>query len=327
MRSIKADIIGSMLSRKVNKSLGRTLPVNSFEAEAPSEKKVWHEKYRKINDVRYGDIYPNSFMDVYLPGEKVEEKRPVMIYAHGGGFIFCGKAFGDAIAKESSGSNDVKGMFEWFIENNIAVVSIEYAMAPKYRFPVQMLQMDQALAFLEAHADEYGFDMSRIVLFGSSAGADMVEIYSLMVSDSSYAQKLGLEHTAVSMEQLACVVVDESALIEGTPDGTNAVLLDQIWMGEKNLVKCANKKLAFVPKHIRGAYPPAFIISSNVDDWFYNSTFPLKEKLDEIGIEHEFFYPEKTKGEYAHGFMGNYATDAVSAECYKRMQEFVKKHI
>lgn len=51
-------------------------------------------------------------MDIYLPNENTREKHSVMIYAHGGGFIFCGKVTGDAIEKESSGSNDVQGIFK-----------------------------------------------------------------------------------------------------------------------------------------------------------------------------------------------------------------------
>ncbi len=327
MRSIKADLIGTIISKKMNKALGRTIPVNSFEPEKPSEKAKWRENFIKINDVCYAKQYPNSYLDIYLPDQEFQLKKPVMVYAHGGGFLFCGKATGDAIASGTENKGNIQGIFEWFLSNGIVVVSIEYAMAPKYRFPVQIIQMNQVLEFLIEHEDEYGLDMNRVILFGSSAGADMVEIFSLMASDSSYAQKLGLDHTAISMEQIACAVIDESALIERTPEGANSIMLDQIWMGEKNLNNCANKKLAFVPKHVKDVYPPAYIVSSNVESWFYNSAFPLKEKLEQIGIENEYFYPEKTRGEYSHGFMGNFAEDYVSAECYKKMQSFVKRHI
>ena len=46
--------------------------------------------------------------------------------------------------------------------------------------------MDQSLAYLNRHAAEYGLDMNRVVLMGSSAGVDLCEIYGLIVADPGY---------------------------------------------------------------------------------------------------------------------------------------------
>lgn len=326
MRSIKADIVGTFLSKAVNKKMGRTIPPNSFNAEAPTEKKEWGSHHIRINDVCYGKEYPNSYMDIYLPDADTTIKRPVLLYAHGGGFLFCGKSTGDVIAQGTDNTGDIQGMFQWFLSEGVIVISMEYAMAPKYRFPVAILQMDQALRFMTEHTDEYGLDMNRIMLGGSSAGANMTEIYSCMVHNLDYAKRIGVDKTAIGTAQLKCALVDESALTDGVPMEKNEKILEMVWMGDKDLTSCTGKKIAYISNWIQNSYPPTFITSSNKDVWFYNSTKPFYDKLRSIGVDCDFYYPDKSKGVYDHGFMLNYANDDVANECYTRMQKFVKIH-
>lgn len=328
MTSIKADFIGREIQKKVHEAMGRSLPANSFESEAKCEKKIWARRYVKINDLRYARNYPNSFLDLYLPAD-CREKVPVLLYAHGGGFLFCGKDSGDAYANGMElNSDDEDSGFRGFVKQmlgmGIAVASMEYAMAPDCRFPVQIEQMDQAIDFLKTNADAYALDLSRLILMGSSAGADMVEIYAAAVGNKEYAHMLGLSHLAASMEDINAVIIDESALTKDAPKEINANILDQIWFGEENLNECQNKKIAFAPDYIK-ACPPSFINCSTEEEWFYDSTYPLYQALQKQGIETEFFMPKE--GMYKHGYMMDYAADKMAEECLQKVKAFIRKHL
>jgi acetyl esterase/lipase len=323
----KADAIGRMLQAQVNQAAGRTLPANSFEREAPTERRCWGNGHVRINDLSYGTEYPNSWLDVYLPTEEMEHAAPVYLYAHGGGFLFTGKASGDSIAKGTSGSSGLDAFLEELLSQGIAVVSIEYAMAPEYRFPVQIVQMDEAAAWILANAEHYGFDTGKIIIGGGSAGANMTELYAMAVSDNAYAQRLGIEKTALTPSQIACAVIDESALIDYVPTVENAVILEQVWLGEEDLSASEALRISYVPAYIRDKYPPSFVICSNVEEWFYRSTRPLCETLDRAGIENEFFYPSKEIGAFEHGFLMNFKTDPTARECMNALIAFIKKHV
>ena len=235
MASLKADLISRIIQKKVHQRMGRKLPANSFKPEAQSRKAEWGEKYIKINDLQYANVYPNSFLDLYLPNDS-GKKCPVLLYAHGGGFLFCGKDSGDAYADGVGTASDeavggFRGFLKQLLDMGIAVASMEYAMAPKYRFPVQIAQMDQAIAFLKANADTYDLDLSRLFLMGSSAGASMVEIYAAAAGNEEYSRRLGMKEMAASAEDIKGVIIDESALPKDAPKDPNALLLVQVWLG------------------------------------------------------------------------------------------------
>jgi len=53
------------------------------------------------------------------------------------------------------------------------VVAIDYRHAPRYHFPVQLMDVQTALAFILQHATEYDIDPERIAVMGRSAGAHL----------------------------------------------------------------------------------------------------------------------------------------------------------
>ncbi len=57
-----------------------------------------------VNDLKYGDTYPNSYLDISHPDGRAQEEKPTIVYFHGGGFFGGDKCMGDPLA-ESSDSN------------------------------------------------------------------------------------------------------------------------------------------------------------------------------------------------------------------------------
>ena len=51
-----------------------------------------------ITEIKYSDVYPNSYLDITYPNADMTEQRPTLIYFHGGGFFGGSKSVGDPLA-------------------------------------------------------------------------------------------------------------------------------------------------------------------------------------------------------------------------------------
>jgi acetyl esterase/lipase len=91
---------------------------------------------------------------------------PAVIVVHGGGW--SSRDFGDtrSIAKSLASHG--------FVSYNI-----NYRYSPEHRHPAPVDDLETAIKFLKAHAQEFKVDTSRIGLWGYSAGGHMVSYYAL----------------------------------------------------------------------------------------------------------------------------------------------------
>jgi acetyl esterase len=87
---------------------------------------------------------------------------PAAILIHGGGF------------DEGSRSTNVRPLFDVLASAGYAWFSIDYRMAPQFRFPEASADVATAIRWLKSHAGEYHVDVQRVVLIGESAGGFLV---------------------------------------------------------------------------------------------------------------------------------------------------------
>jgi acetyl esterase/lipase len=82
-------------------------------------------KMKVFDNVAYATQSPEQRVDIYLP--KGVKNPPLMIWTHGGGFVF-----GD---EDGMRFDDEAKMLEAFIKNGIAVASVNYRLAQMAPFP------------------------------------------------------------------------------------------------------------------------------------------------------------------------------------------------
>jgi alpha-L-fucosidase 2 len=87
---------------------------------------------------------------------------PAAILIHGGGF------------DEGSKSTNVRPLFDLLTNARIAWFSIDYRMAPEFRFPQANEDVMSAIRWLKANAATYHVDAAKIALIGESAGGFLV---------------------------------------------------------------------------------------------------------------------------------------------------------
>lgn len=100
---------------------------------------------------------------IYRPKRKAEGGSPVLMYVHGGGWI--------------EGSSEQRSAdMRWFADRGWLVVSIDYSLSSGTRHLWNRVtdQVGCAMAWTATNAASRGGDASRLVLFGESAGGNLV---------------------------------------------------------------------------------------------------------------------------------------------------------
>lgn len=294
--------------------------INDFAPRNIPGERLREDGVLYVNDICYGDKYPNSHVDIWYENQNKKIKRPTVIYIHGGGFIFGDKVVGDPLAIGTG--RDVDFCAE-VAKKGYNVIGMNYALAPEYRFPVQVEQVNQMLGYLTKHKEELGLDMDTVFLGGGSAGADLAEIYGAVLCNPDYAKRLGID-SSVKQEQVKGLLIDEAALTTTNfEQNMNAML--GCWMGVDELPQNPLADVLDATKWIGDKYIPSFINASNQNIWFLDSANALAETLERNGTDYELFYRKPECDTLNHGYMQLFASNAYAKECFEHMLAFIAR--
>jgi acetyl esterase len=106
---------------------------------------------------------------IYRP--ESTEPLPILVFAHGGGFVFCDLDTHDGLCRS--------------LANLLAsvVISVDYRLAPEHRFPAAVEDIYTVTQWAAAHAAEVGADPMRLIIGGDSAGGNLAAVTALTTRD------------------------------------------------------------------------------------------------------------------------------------------------
>ena len=239
-------------------------------------------------DVSYDSAFDNGALDVFAA--KGDEPLPLIVYAHGGYYV-----------------GDDKGDFGYYCQTlasrGYVVANINYQLAPEGRYPTQMLQVNEAIAFLLSHAEEYRIDTTKIFIGGDSAGGHLSSQMGLYYTNPAFQARIGGE-PAIAKEQLKGVILHCGYYNIDTLRATGFPLIaDSVWMmtGEKHYEGTEAANSMNTVAWVTADYPATFIDCGDKDS-FLSQAQEMIYALEAQGVEVVSFLPTTTKFPLMHEF-------------------------
>ncbi len=181
---------------------------------------------------------------------------PAVILVHGGGW-----QHGD---KETT-FNPIfepltKGGFVWF--------TVNYRLAPRYKYPAAIDDVVLAIKYVEAHAKQFKVDLNRVAISGESAGGHIVAYIG-----ARYASQLDIKAVVPFYP-----AVDFDALVEGPHKMQAAFGPVMQFVGVTELDDSSRKLLrdASPVTYLHAGMPPFLVIAGTGDQ---TVGFPQSEEL------------------------------------------------
>lgn len=220
------------------------------------------------------------YMDIYMPKNDTLSKRPVILFAHSGGFLTGSRHNDDMIAFCDS-----------FARRGYITATFDYRLGMGTTlsiFPLKIYLTEEngtravyravqdsraAVRFLKHNAETYGIDTTKIYMAGSSAGA-FVALHNLYMNEFDEIPELALsEPTLGTLDTVG---------VQGYGSQVNAVV--SMWGAIQS------------PELIRNKQKPVLLIHGEDDDVVYfKKGMPLKSSIPDFD-EISFNVPETYGG-------------------------------
>ena len=267
-------------------------------------------QYRIVPNVVYHEAnnHENS-LDLYLPTNS-SGPTPVLLMIHGGGWV--------AGTKEGQSLRLLP-----YLEMGWAVVNVSYRLVQVSRAPAAVEDCLCALRWIAQNADQYNFDLSKIVTTGNSAGGHLALTTALVPASAGLnnqcAQRNFSGPTATPSVPVAAVInwygiTDVADLTRGKNTKGYAVE----WMG--NLINRRDiARLVSPLTHVSAGTPPILTIHGDADALVpYSHATRLHAALDGAGISN-------TLHTVPGGGHGGFNTDETIA-IYESIYRFLNQH-
>ena len=223
-------------------------------------------------------------LDVYQPRGN-SSPNPTLIYYHGGGWTNG--------SKESSALT-----FLPYLEMGWTVVNVSYRLADVAHAPAAVEDCRCALRWVYRNAEQYGFDVDKIVVTGNSAGGH------LALATGFITESAGLDRqcpgnrnrtwsagaTSTAELKVAAVVnwygITDVYDLAHRPPGISGSFTEA-WLGSAADRDDVAKRVS-PTEYIRGDLPPVITIHGDADPIVpYDHATTLHEALDRAGVPNE----------------------------------------
>jgi triacylglycerol lipase len=199
--------------------------------------------------------------DIYVPPG--EGPFPAVLMIHGGAWTSGSKGHMVAHARA-------------VVEAGYTVVSINYRLAPKHKFPAQIDDCRSALAWMQENAAKYKIDPERIATYGYSAGGHLASLLGMQCCGEAEGP------------HVKCVIAGGAPCeFRNVPPNVDFF---SFWLGGSRREKPENYRLASPTSFVTKQSPPVFFFHGEADNLVQrNSPEALAKLLTKEGVKTEFY--------------------------------------
>lgn len=257
----------------------------------------------------------------YCRKDLKNEKKPLFIYIHGGGWI--------------SGVTPMRNRYvsEW-AKKGFYCASIGYSYAPDKIFPTQIHEIFKALDKIFDDCGKYNFDPENVVIAGESAGGYYISYVASCINDKTALDALGIDFKHFGKAKIKALVsicgcydlqrlTDVSKKQSEYPD---IKMMASTFVGksfEETVEFLKTDEAEFYSPKFTEAFPPTFAVWA-VNDKLRYETFDLCAELDNLGVPNKQFKADGIIGNHAWAIMPIFKK---SQACFQKAYNFVKEYI
>ncbi len=275
-----------------NALLIRHVFTQNSQKVAQAQQKYVPAGIAQVQDQQYRTGDNDAKIDVFY-GEHVSTQQPTIVWVHGGGWV-------------SGNKNDIDNYMMIMASHGFTTISVNYTIAPEKQYPTPIIQLNDALGYIQQNAQRLHVDDSRLVMAGDSAGSQIVAQMANIVTSPTYANDIGIQPklTAAKLKGLLlnCGAYDLALPDYNGPFGKFLHTVLWAYSGTQDFLHDPKLKTASVANYLTSSFPPAFITAGNVDPLLAQST-ELADRLQKLGVKTDtLFYPPDHKPQLNHEY-------------------------
>jgi acetyl esterase/lipase len=272
-----------LVARSAETEVAESGGITQAQTVKPSESEVRSTRGRSSSsslgsaakierDVVYGKVDGVDLkLDIYFPKQSGTNPVPVAMYVHGGGWEHGDKSQGAGML-----------VIPELLKRGYLVATINYRLAPQYKFPAQIEDAKCAIRFLRANAEKYHLDVDRIGVWGGSAGGHLVALLGLCDAKAGFEGKGGYEKQSSKVQAVVDMFGPMDLMVEGF-DERQRQLGKEVFgadNGKDGILKRASP-ITYVKKDA-----PPFLILQGEEDKLVppEQSKKLHERLKEAGV-------------------------------------------
>jgi acetyl esterase len=191
---------------------------------------------------------------LYRPkGSAAADRLPALVYYHGGGWVIGDLDSHDTLCRQLCNASGV------------AVIAVDYRLAPEHRFPAAIEDGNAALFWIAANAASLGIDPTRLAVGGDSAGGNLAAVAAIAARDAGGpALRLQLLiYPAVDFAAQSVSYVSEADILPLTDKAM--VWFQDHYLGEGKRQLAKDWRASPLRASSHANLPPAFVLTAEHD--------------------------------------------------------------
>ena len=255
-------------------------PPNAVDLSIAQQRQAYidlckHFKKPHPADIKSADLVVsgnNAAIPIRIYAPISESNLPAMLYLHGGGFVVGGLESHDDICAEIA----------HFAEVN--VVAVDYRLAPEHPFPAPFDDCKTVLNNLPDLGKEHGFDATRLVIGGDSAGGNLAAALCLNARDNVSAPTISGQ--VLIYPELGGDISRGSYVTQSNAPGLSTddiIYYREIYAGPPG---SAHRNIKLTSPLLEIDYsnlPPAFLVAAHFDP-LHDDCVDYVERLQSAGV-------------------------------------------
>jgi len=238
------------------------------------------------HNLKYGkkfNIYHR--LDVHYNKNEIENKKPCIVYFHGGGWMCYSKCIYTTLCRRLA-------------KMGYVVFNVNYSLSPKNKMDKILNDCKEAVDFVQKIADNFGGDKNKIIFAGDSAGAHISAMLAGFAKHNKYNNSSLKENIKALI--LLYGVFDLTTMLQSK--------FPNIKIYGKNVLKGKCKDIEENNKYspinyISSEYPPCFVASGKIDKLHESQSNVMFNTLIENNVKAEKLFFEKKEKRAFHAYM------------------------